>query len=48
MTISMDASRLAYWDDKTKQMVVEPDQVELRIGASATDIKVKQTIKVTK
>jgi beta-glucosidase len=46
--IRLPAERLAYWDVKTKQFVVEPDQVELRMGASATDIRARQTIRVTK
>jgi len=47
VTIALPAERLAYWDVSTRRFVVEPDQVELRIGASATDIRVRQTIRVT-
>ncbi len=46
VTISLPAERLAYWDVKTQRFVVEPDQVELRIGSSSADIRVKQTISV--
>jgi beta-glucosidase len=48
VTIPMAAERLAYWDVKAKQFVVEPDQVEVRVGASAADIRARQTIRVTK
>lgn len=48
VTISLPAERLAYWNVKTKQFAVEPDQVELRLGASSSDIHAQQTIRVTK
>jgi len=48
VTITLPAERLAYWDVKGHQWVVEADQVELRVGASSADIRAKRTVQVTK
>jgi len=44
--IPLKASQLAYWDATRRAMVVEPDRVELMIGASSADIKLRRTIAV--
>jgi len=44
--IPLSASSLAYWDASKHLFVVEPGRVELRVGASSADIRLKQTIKI--
>lgn len=44
--IPLKASQLAYWDAGQRAMVVEPDRVQLMIGASSADIKLRRTIGV--
>jgi beta-glucosidase len=46
VTFKLDASSLRYWDMSSKQWVLEPDQVEIRVGASSDDIRARQTIDV--
>jgi hypothetical protein len=40
------ARRLAYWDISTNDWHVERDRIEIRVGASSTDIRLKQTIAI--
>jgi len=42
--IPLQASQLAYWDQARKTFVVEQEPVELMIGASSADIKLRRTI----
>ena len=44
--IPLDASRLAYWDDKTKGFRVEAEPVSVMLGNSSADIKLTSTIHV--
>ena len=44
--IPLKTSQLAYWDTARHSMVVEPERVELMIGASSADIKLRRTIAV--
>ena len=44
--IPFKASQLGYWDAARHAMVVEPERVELMIGASSADIKLRRTISV--
>jgi beta-glucosidase len=44
--IPLKASQLAYWNGARHSMVVEPERVELMIGASSADIKLRRTIVV--
>ncbi len=47
VTMALPAAQLAYWNDTTHSMTVEPEQVELRVGASSADIRLRKTIRVT-
>lgn len=44
--LSVPASRLAYWDEKTNSWVVEKNQVEIIVGGSSTDTRLRKTIRV--
>jgi beta-glucosidase len=41
------AKSLGYWDKNRHAFVLEPGKIELLMGASSADIRVKQTINVT-
>jgi beta-glucosidase len=42
----LKASVLAYWDDAKGSFEVEPDQINVMVGSSSADIKLKQLITV--
>jgi beta-glucosidase len=44
--IPLTASSLAYWDTDKHNFVVEPGKLELRIGASSADIRLKKTVNI--
>ena len=44
--LSLPASRLAYWNADTDRWVVEKDQVEIIVGGSSTDARLRKTIRV--
>jgi beta-glucosidase len=44
--LSVPASRLAYWSDQTDRWVVEKDQVEITVGGSSTDARLRKTLRV--
>ena len=46
VTLSVPASRLAYWNAESDRWVVEKDQIEIAIGGSSTDARLKRTIQV--
>jgi beta-glucosidase len=46
VTLPLDAASLRYWDTGGEHWVLEPDQVEIRVGASSDDIRARQTIHV--
>ncbi|MBN1144524.1 MAG: glycoside hydrolase family 3 C-terminal domain-containing protein [Bacteroidales bacterium] len=46
VTITLKAADLAYWDEKKHAFRVEPGKVELMLGGSSQDIRVKKTITV--
>ena len=46
MKLSLPASRLAYWNDQIDQWVIEQDQVEIIVGGSSTDARLRKTIGV--
>ncbi|MFL6208526.1 MAG: glycoside hydrolase family 3 C-terminal domain-containing protein [Pyrinomonadaceae bacterium] len=46
VTIMLPADRLAYWDTSRQQFVVEPERVQLLVGSSAADIRLKQVVRV--
>jgi beta-glucosidase len=43
----LEASALRYWDIAQGEWVLEPDQVEIRIGASSDDIRARKVIQIT-
>jgi beta-glucosidase len=46
VTLPLHAAALRYWDTSAGHWVLEPDQVEIRVGASSDDIRARQTINV--
>jgi beta-glucosidase len=46
VTIPLAAQRLAYWDISKNDWQVERDSVEIRIGASSTDIRLQHIISI--
>jgi beta-glucosidase len=46
IAIPLDAKRLAYWDISKNDWQVERDSIEVRVGASSSDIRLKQALKV--
>ncbi|HEX6272320.1 MAG TPA: glycoside hydrolase family 3 C-terminal domain-containing protein, partial [Polyangiaceae bacterium] len=46
VTLSLDAGELAYWDARSQRFVVEPGEVEVRIGRSSRDIELTKTLVV--
>jgi beta-glucosidase len=46
VTIPLEAQRLAYWDISKNDWQVERDSIEIRVGASSADIRLKQALKV--
>jgi beta-glucosidase len=44
--IPLEAKRLAYWDISKNDWQVERDSIEIRIGTSSSDIKLKQVLNV--
>lgn len=45
-TLPHDDAALRYWDEETQQFVVEPGMVDLMIGASAADIRLRHQVKL--
>ena len=46
VTLSLPASRLAYWDTQAHGWVVEKDRLEIIVGGSSVDERLRRTIKV--
>ena len=46
VTIPLAAKRLAYWDISKNGWQVERDSIEIRMGASSADIRLKQIMVV--
>ncbi|MCK9414670.1 MAG: fibronectin type III-like domain-contianing protein [Prolixibacteraceae bacterium] len=44
--IPLKAETIAYWNVAKHQFVVEPDKVQIMVGTSSLDIKLKETIRV--
>jgi beta-glucosidase len=44
--IPLAASTLGYWDTNQNSSVVEPGKLELRLGASSADIRLKKTVAI--
>jgi beta-glucosidase len=43
---SLPASRLAYWNPETDRWEVEKDQIEIAVGGSSVDARLKKTIQI--
>ena len=46
LKLSLPASRLAYWNVETDRWVVEKDQIEITVGGSSTDARLKKRIQL--
>ena len=46
VSLTLSANSLRYWDDTASRWVLEPGQLEIRVGASSEDIRARQTIHV--
>jgi beta-glucosidase len=46
VTLELKAAELAYWNGSRHKFVVESGAVQLMIGSSSADIRLKKTIKV--
>jgi len=46
--LPLRASSLAYWDESKGSFVVEPEQIEVRIGSSSTDIRLRTNVEITR
>lgn len=46
VTLSLPASRLAYWDADADRWTVEKDQVEIIVGGSSVDARLQKRIRV--
>ena len=46
VTLALPASRLAYWDAENDRWTVEKDQIEITVGGSSADPRVRKTIRV--
>lgn len=44
--LTLPASRVAYWDTKTDRWVVEKDRIEIAVGGSSSDVRLRKTIPV--
>jgi beta-glucosidase len=47
VTLTLPASRIAYWNTTSKSWVVENDKIQLMVGPSSADTKLDRTIDVT-
>ena len=47
VTLPLRAEQTAYWDIKAHRFVVENDWMQIRVGRSAEDIKLRKTVPVT-
>ena len=46
LTFDIPVANLAYWDDNAHRFTVEQDRIEVRAGASSTDIRLHQSLSV--
>jgi beta-glucosidase len=44
--ISVPLSRLAYWNAETDRWVVEKDQIEITVGGSSNDVRLRKTMRL--
>ena len=48
VTLTLKASQLGYWEATKKNFVIEPDNIQIMIGSSSTDIKLSKTTNVVR
>ncbi|HJQ30756.1 MAG TPA: glycoside hydrolase family 3 C-terminal domain-containing protein [Pyrinomonadaceae bacterium] len=48
VTLPLKAAALAYWDTAQHRFVVERDRVELMLGTSSADIRLRKTVRVAR
>jgi len=48
VTLELKAEQLAYWNVEAHHFVIEPEKVELMIGASSADTKLSATVNITR
>jgi beta-glucosidase len=46
VTLPLKAQQLAYWSDETNGWLLEPDRVEIRVGSSSDNIRLRKTVTV--
>jgi len=44
VVISLDVRELAYWDVRSQRFVVEPGEIEVRVGRSSREIELTKTL----
>jgi beta-glucosidase len=45
--MTLPAERLAYWNVRNHRFEVEPDKVEIAVGGSSADLRLRKTVQVT-
>ena len=48
VTLQLKTEQLAYWNVEAHRFVIEPEKVELMIGASSADTKLSATVNITR
>jgi beta-glucosidase len=46
--LTLPADRLAYWNVRDHRFEVEADKIEIAVGGSSSDLRLKKTVQVTK
>jgi len=46
VTLRLEGPKLAYWSTNGHQWIVEPDKIELALGASSADVRLRTTLRV--
>jgi beta-glucosidase len=44
VVIPLDVRELAYWEVRSQRFVVEPGEIEVRVGRSAREIELTKTL----
>jgi hypothetical protein len=47
VTLDLPAARLAYWNVGHHRFEVEAEKIEIAVGASSADLRLKKTVQVT-
>jgi beta-glucosidase len=45
--MTLPAERLAYWNVGNHRFEVEPDEIEIAVGGSSSDLRLRKTVQVT-